>query len=158
MPTLPSSGPLSINDIKNVMGGPASPSMANYYRGGAYVPSQKTVTSSTREPSSGEFYQLSGSQYLWVSRTFSATRANAVWANVNQGASGDPNATTLTVGNTTYYRGSFRGIVYNDGYGNIEYGYGVYRITTTNTTVNINTNVPTSGQISISQFYGAEKP
>lgn len=37
--TLPSSGPLSLNDIKGEFGGPSSPSLANYYAGGSYVPS-----------------------------------------------------------------------------------------------------------------------
>lgn len=42
--TLPTSGPLSLNDIKNEFGGPASPSLSNYYAGGAYVPAGVTGT------------------------------------------------------------------------------------------------------------------
>lgn len=37
--TLPSSGSLSINDIKGEFGGPASPSLTDYYAGGTYVAS-----------------------------------------------------------------------------------------------------------------------
>jgi hypothetical protein len=36
--------------------------------------------------------------------------------------------------------------------------FGIYKITTTGGTVSINTGVPSSGQISISQLYGAENP
>jgi hypothetical protein len=41
---LPSSGPLSLNDIKGEFGGPASPSLGDYYAGGAYVPAGTTGT------------------------------------------------------------------------------------------------------------------
>jgi hypothetical protein len=36
--TLPTSGPLSLNDIKGEFGGLTSPSLGDYYAGGAYVP------------------------------------------------------------------------------------------------------------------------
>jgi hypothetical protein len=36
--TLPSSGPLSLNDIKGEFNGPGSPSLGDYYAGGSYVP------------------------------------------------------------------------------------------------------------------------
>ena len=41
---LPSSGPLSLNDIKGEFGGPGSPSLSNYYAGGSYVPSGTSGT------------------------------------------------------------------------------------------------------------------
>ena len=41
---LPSSGPLSLNDIKGEFGGPTSPSLGNYYAGGTYVPAGTTGT------------------------------------------------------------------------------------------------------------------
>lgn len=42
--TLPTSGPLSLNDIKGEFGGPTSPSLGDYYAGGAYVPPGTTGT------------------------------------------------------------------------------------------------------------------
>ena len=42
--TLPSSGALSINDIKGEFGGPASTALSNYYAGGTYVPSGTSGT------------------------------------------------------------------------------------------------------------------
>lgn len=50
--TLPSSGPLSLGDIKGEFGGPASPSLGDYYAGGAYVPAGTTGTYGA-VPSSG---------------------------------------------------------------------------------------------------------
>ena len=49
---LPSSGPLSLNDIKGEFGGPASPSLGDYYAGGSYVPAGTTGTYGA-VPSSG---------------------------------------------------------------------------------------------------------
>lgn len=49
---LPSSGPLSLNDIKGEFGGPTSPSLGNYYAGGTYVPPGTTGTYGA-VPSSG---------------------------------------------------------------------------------------------------------
>jgi len=62
-------------------------------------------------------------------------------------------ATSVTVGNITYFRGRF--IDETKG-GTINHA--IFREVTTSTTVNINTGIPSSGQISLSQFYGAEVP
>jgi len=50
--TLPSSGALSLNDIKGEFGGPASPSLGDYYAGGSYVPAGTSGTYGA-VPSSG---------------------------------------------------------------------------------------------------------
>ena len=42
--TLPTSGALSLNDIKGEFGGPSSPSLGNYYAGGGYVPAGTSGT------------------------------------------------------------------------------------------------------------------
>lgn len=49
--TLPSSGPLSLNDIKGEFGGPTSPSLGDYYAGGTYVPAGTTGTYGAVPPS-----------------------------------------------------------------------------------------------------------
>lgn len=50
--TLPTSGALSLNDIKGEFGGPTSPSLGDYYAGGSYVPSGTSGTYGA-VPSSG---------------------------------------------------------------------------------------------------------
>jgi len=50
--TLPTSGALSLNDIKGEFGGPASPSLGDYYAGGTYVPAGTSGTNGA-VPSSG---------------------------------------------------------------------------------------------------------
>lgn len=42
--TLPSSGTISIGDLRTEFGGPTPSSLTDYYRGGSYVPSTKLVT------------------------------------------------------------------------------------------------------------------
>jgi hypothetical protein len=50
--TLPTSGPLSLNDIKGEFGGLTAPSLGDYYAGGTYVPAGTTGTNGP-VPSSG---------------------------------------------------------------------------------------------------------
>jgi hypothetical protein len=155
MPFLPSSGPLSINDIRNLFGGPGSPSMANYYRGGAYIPSTKTVT--TREPTSGQNFFIGtpvGTWYFWsVENNPNTGPTNYAWNSFTR-VIGPGTFTSYTTGGFTYFRGALVR-VNSDPYGTF-YDYGIYR--ESYSTTNINTGIPSSGQISISQFYGAEKP
>lgn len=148
MAVLPSSGPLSINDIAGVMGGSAPHSLSEYYLGGGLVPSTKTVT--VREPTSGEFYTLGTYAFNDI-----GTASTAVyWGGLI--ASGLPSGTSsYSSGGYTYYRGSYQETT-GGGYVPFDYWYGIYR--TSESTVPINTTVPTSGVISISNFYGAEKP
>lgn len=49
---LPTSGALSLNDIKGEFGGPTSPSLGDYYAGGTYVPAGTSGTNGA-VPSSG---------------------------------------------------------------------------------------------------------
>jgi hypothetical protein len=50
--TLPTSGALSLDNIKTEFGGPASPSLGDYYAGGTYVPAGTSGTNGA-VPSSG---------------------------------------------------------------------------------------------------------
>jgi len=141
MPFLPSSGPLSINDIRNLFGGPGSPSLANYYRGGAYVPSTKSST--TVE---GPFFVFNTARNdYWYS---TGGGFNAQW-NGTRYAVG-VGSTSFSAGGWTYYRTTFQFTDYGVGYYSIRREQG--------STVSINGGVPTSGTISISNLYGAEKP
>ena len=152
MPFLQSSGAISINDIKNMFGGPGSPALSNYYRGGAYIPSSKTVT--VRDPSSGEYYNLAIGGIWWeVTGGYTAVYWNGPGYVYQNGTGLNP--TSVTSGGYTYYRGSLRAVVPQD-YQPTSYYYGIYR--TSSSTTSINTGIPSSGAISLSQFYGAEKP
>lgn len=164
MAFLQSSGAISIGDIKNLFGGPASPSLSNYYRGGSYIPASKTIT--TRAPASGEYYnrgsyayQLAEGWTVWVTPGYQngnyLQSANYVYIFSNVLGT----FTSYTTGGYTYFRGSYRTSgSYNDGYSTPStlnfYGYWREQYSTTS----INTSIPSSGAISLSQFYGAEKP
>lgn len=158
MPFLQGSGAISINDIKNLFGGPGSPSMANYYRGGAYIPATKPVT--VFEPSGGGF-TYSGSPYdgnpatQWAHNDTGADKYNFTygstslfWAGTNVANFADINATSFTTGGFTYHK--------EPGANWASFRWRIRRTSTTNQ--NINTGIPSSGTISLSQFYGAEKP
>jgi hypothetical protein len=150
MPFLQSSGAISIGDLNNFFPGSGT-SLSNFYRGGGRVPSTKNVT--VREPTSGDTY--SGSTY-WNANTNNTLVIR--WNGANQYAafaSSGVNLTSFTVGSYTYFRGPLKARTYGE-YGFEDSFYSVYR--TSPGIAVINTGIPSSGQISLSQFYGAEKP
>jgi hypothetical protein len=129
----------NLNNVQAALGGSNPISMSEYYRGGTYVPSTRTVT--VREPTSGAYFDLY--VYSWQEAS------SLYWANVritNYVGTG----TTFTAGGFTYYRGTLM-IADKSGF-----YYAVYR--TYPSTVSINTGVPSSGAISISQLFGAQNP
>lgn len=135
----------NLANVQAALGGANPISMSEYYRGGAYVPSTRNVT--VREPTSGEYY--GPTTYIWIAQTqksglvtYTLRWAGSVVATFNSAAG----LTSYTVGSTTYYRGSD----YAGGY------YAIYR--TYPSTTSINTGVPASGAISLSQLYGAQNP
>jgi hypothetical protein len=135
--------------IQSALGGSNPIGLNEYYRGGSFVPT--TASSSTREPASGDYFTQPS--YWWASSNTSGSGSNGVyWGGLVGFVS---NATSLTVGSTTYFRGNFR--FSNLGCPCDPYvAYGIFR--TVSSTVSINTGVPSSGQISISQLYGARNP
>lgn len=155
MAYLQSSGEISLSQVQSHWGGSNPISMGEYYRNGSYVPSTVTVTTTTttttREPSSGSNLSLTNPQTQWY--TFGAAGGITVrWAGSTIVSSYDPwTATSLTSGGWTYYRDTY----YSQTYGVISYR--VYRQQTTtsssSTNTNINTGIPTSGTISMNQFY-----
>jgi hypothetical protein len=154
MPFLQSSGAISLANIQTTMGGASPASINEYYRGGAYVPSSKTVT--VREPTSGEYYNYPSVPYTWWENVYTPfTYVTVRWPGAEFYPGTDINITSATSGGYTYFRGSYRTTV-SDPYGGGYNLYGVYR--ESSSTTSINTSVPSSGTISISQFYGAEKP
>ena len=135
MAVLPSSGALSMASIAGVMGGSAPHSLSEYYRGGGLTPSTVTITS-------GEFYT---SETVWEVYTNEA-KYYVYWGNtfIQSGPSG---VTSFTSGIYTYYRGAFA----QNGKGGPEY------YVSRSFQQDANAGVPTSGTISIGNFYGAQK-
>jgi len=158
MPTFQTSGAISFSQLQSRFGGSNPISLSEYYRNGSYVDGTITTTTSTttRQPSSGGYYSYNVPLYMWSEYydwygNYEYTTLH--WANSPQSpfATLYSNVSSYTTGGSTYYRGSF---VDWDDYGDY---YKIYRqqTSTTTTTTNINTGIPTSGTLSMNQFYGA---
>jgi hypothetical protein len=147
--TLPSSGTISIDDLRTEFSGPTPSSLSDYYRGGTYVP----ATGTAREPATGYNFSLTSPTYIWrIDGTYSQfgqTGLAVYWNNINVFNNYYGNYTyppsSVTVGSATYYGGT-----YQSGSASI-FNYSLYRTTNGD----INTGVPTSGTISLGDFYGA---
>lgn len=156
MSFLQGSGAISIGNLNSHFPGSGT-SMSNFYRGGSRVPSSKTVSTTTRQPTSGGFFTMSFPSYYWGGGAYGGASWN------NQGLTGGGDAmSSFTEGGWTYFRGALRrtdpGIgatAYNPG--STGYLYEIFRTQTSSTTTSINGGIPSSGTISLSQFYGAEK-
>jgi hypothetical protein len=147
--SLPTSGAISIGTLNGFFSGSGT-SMSNFYRGGGRVPSTRTTNITVREPASGEFYQL---RWFW-DQDFTINRSDVAWAGSYTGIIAGINATSVTSGSFTYFRGSFRDSDSDEG-GVYRNYFGIYRTYPSTTTTQINTGVPSSGTISLSNFYGA---
>lgn len=141
-------------NIRDALGGSNPVSLSQYYRGGPRVPTTRTVT--VRDPSSGEYLNRSGPLFFWFqSLTYGGSPLGAAfWWNSASTNAGGGEPTSFTTGGFTYFRGTFNERRFGDH--TIEDFYGIFR--TSSSTVSINTGVPSSGQISISQLFGAENP
>jgi hypothetical protein len=150
MATLPGSGAISIGTLNGFFSGSGT-AMSNFYRGGGRVPSTRTVAITVREPSSGEFYSF---RWEWV-RNYASGNESDIWWNGSYIGSADISATSFTSGSVTYFRGSFQTSDFDPELGTLRDYYGIFRTFPSTTTVAINTGVPSSGTISLSNFYGA---
>lgn len=156
MPFLQGSGQISIANLNGFFSGlslsPSGVAMSNFYRGGWRVPSIKIVT--VREPTSGELYNFNNTFWYTGPDNY---QLFIKWGNtwLVYALPGWGNATSYTVGAYTYFRGNLN--YDGTGYGGDNMrGYGIWR--TSFGSQDINTGIPSSGQISLSQFYGAERP
>lgn len=139
----------NLANVQAALGGANPISMSEYYRGGPYVPITRTTT-----VSEGPFYGLETYNFQWREKDgYSA----AYWAT----SPGYPNATasgqvtSMTSGGFTYIRGNY---VERTGSTISGYKYNYYITRQYQSSVAINTGVPSSGAISISQLYGAANP
>lgn len=142
--TLQTSGAISLSQIQSEFGGSNPISMSEYYRDGSYVPS--TITGSA-----GSWSSYTGTlspAYYWQST------GSLYWNGTYIG--GWDGSGTFSSGGYDYQRSSTS---FYDGYnkfvGTISH-YSVRR-RTSGTTITVNSNVPTSGTISMNNFYGGRK-
>jgi hypothetical protein len=141
---LQSSGQISLADLAAEYGGSAPHSMSEYYRSGAYVNANQTnyYTSYQQPRTNSNLYtnRIEWEDYSWY-------RTQAYWngSNIHQHAN-NLNFPTFTQGNYTYFADGLTS-------GNSWQRY-LGRYYTSSTTVSVNTNVPASGQVSITQYYG----
>lgn len=156
MAYLQSSGAISFSQLQSHFGGGNPISISEYYRNGSYVPSIYTVTTTTttttRQPSSGSNYTVWGGSTGYEWRVIGTSSTQIYWGSSTITTSASATATSHTSGGWTYYRSTF--VVQNYSI----YRYRIYRQQTTTssstTTTNINTGIPSSGTISMNQFYG----
>ena len=143
--TLQTSGAISLSQVQSEYGGGNPISMSEYYRSGSYVLASGTTT--TRVPTAGDAIGGFGTTKWFVqpNGTYNAFWSGSSVTGVRAGNNSGP--TSVAIGNITYYRGSYEG--FNQYLG---YRYGIYRVVTA--TVNRNTGVPSSGAISLNNFYG----
>jgi hypothetical protein len=140
----------NLANVQAALGGANPISMSEYYRGGAYVPTSRTTT--VRQPTSGSSFSIYSTQWLWTDdNSYTAVQ----WSGTTV-FSGTGNPSTVTSGIYTYYKADLRTTAYSIYTGQTFYYYALYR--TSSSTSAINTGVPSSGTISISQLYGAANP
>ena len=161
---LPTSGTISINDLRVEFGDSGSSSLSEFYRGGGLVPATQTTTTSTTtyEPSATtHYFSLTSPLYGWVQDEGSPFTIYLYWDNLElvqftDSSFGATSSYTHTDG-WTYVRASSPGATGIDLGDIIVTVFPIRRqkTTTVTTVTNINTGVPTSGTISLTDFYGA---
>lgn len=139
--TLQTSGAISLNAVQAEYGGSNPIRMSEYYRNGSYVPSSNVGSYSS--------YQANVNSYYWAdvdnSGTVTIEWNNSVVANFTS------SATTYITGGYEYQKGTLFSSSGGGKGGPTTYYYRVRRRTNSGS---INTNVPTSGSISMNDFYG----
>jgi hypothetical protein len=136
--TLQTSGAISLSQVQSEFGGANPVSMSEYYRGGSYVPTT----------GAGSYSSYQGS--LQSPRYYFTGDGIVVWNN-SQVANVSAGATSATAGGYTYQRGSLYTTIASK-YTTVYYYY-VRRGTAA---ASINTGIPSSGTISMNQFYGGQ--
>ena len=155
--TLQTSGAISLANLQTEYTDTAPISLSEFYRNGGKVPNTITVNVPAGSWSS-YLYDRTGNNYYWVVAFF----AGGQWAGSSAGFNSltVSTATSVTVGGFEYQRGSFVETI-TTGTGKNQVTSSYYRIrrrtTATTSTISVNQNVPTSGTISLSQFYGGRK-
>jgi hypothetical protein len=147
----------NLANVQAALGGSNPISMSEYYRGGAYVPTTRNVTVNEGpfwQTYYDSYYSSNGLIYGWINedRVLGADLSYYAW---NYAGSGSLpyNSTSAVSGGITYFRGAYVG---NFNGSSRTPAYQVSR--QYSSTQSINTGVPSSGAIAISQLYGAANP
>lgn len=159
---LQTSGTISIGDLRTEFGDTGSSSLSEFYRGEGLVPATTTTTTTTYEPGPGTsnyYYSLTSPLYGWVEDEYFPYTVYIYWndaviTSFTQSYQGEISVDTY--GGWTYVRFSIpTDTNVNIGDGTTYSVYQIRRQQSTTTVTDINTSVPTSGTISLSNFYGA---
>lgn len=142
---LQSSGAITFSNLQTEYGGANPISLSEYYKDGTYVPSSITT------PAAWTAYTYVAGNTNWTEGPF-GTFVN--WGGTSQG-SPTSGSTSFTAGGYEYQKGTLQSTS-SDKYGTTNF-YSVRRRSTSGTTTTVNANVPTSGTISMSNFYGGRK-
>ena len=145
---LQGSGAISLSQVQTEFTGANPISMSEYYKNGPYVPSTVGGAAGSWSGYTGNFsygFRVSsfGVTYVW-------------WAGVVVGQAGG-NVTSLTTGGYDYERGTQWNTSGGTKYDPESWTYYAGRRRTASTSVTVNASIPTSGAISMSQFYGGRK-
>lgn len=139
MPNFQTSGAISFSQLQSRFGGSNPIYFSEYYRNGSYVDGTGSVTTTL-----GPSYSANNTYWYYVGSTLSLYWSGS---SVYQ-ASHSTQPTSITTGGYTYTRGSY--------HSSNDYGAFYYISRSQTTTSSINTGIPTSGTISLNQFYGAQ--
>lgn len=146
MGTMPTTGPISFDDLRTQLGPGGSATnvaLGDYYRGGSYVPTTGVV---------GPNYSLTSPFYYWVNNSYYGTIIDSeIWWNGTLIQQGALTGTSYVDGSDTYTRPT--GSSYSTGTPDDFYEY--YTVSKTSPK---NTGVPSSGTISLGDLYGASNP
>lgn len=161
---LQTSGPISFADLQAEFGGSHPIGLNEYYRGGAYVPAQITETT-VSDITYNVSPKSSAGPYTnaWVTIDASPTGGTNqlnIYRNGSAVVVGYTPSNALTL--TYYYQGSsYHREQLQASYVLANFNekrlYAFRNPRYYNNTVPVNTNVPSSGAISLNQFYGARK-
>lgn len=139
MATMPFSGTISSANLQSVFGLYSSYSSSGYYRGGR-IPSNELVIGTWSE------FTYSPGSTEWVTNSSNNT-FQVYWNGGTMGSGSGTSSTERIFGSFQYERGILSSSAGNFAFYSVRRRYYVYEA--------INTDVPFSGQISSSQWYGA---
>lgn len=142
--TLPTSGAIALSDVQSEFGGSNPIAMSEYYLDGSFVSSIGAYTSYQ--------YDLTApDRFYWVFADVGGNDTSIFWNNsVVANFNGNAGTTLHTAGNFQYNRGTLQ-LTEGGGVEPLVRYYQVRRRAT-----NINSSVPTSGTISMEDFYGGQ--
>lgn len=168
MAQLQTSGAISIVDLQNFFGGDGTPMITEYYRGGGRVPTTRSTTTTTFGAWSAYRFSaltlgggpdpgsVTDGWILLEQKSTGTIVSGQVWS--GGVFVGNSVGTLINFGSDSgfqFERGSFVGSNEDSTY--IYYFYEIRSrsFSTTTTTQDINLSVPSSGNITITNFYGA---